>query len=141
VSTIRYLKGRDACDQPGRASALLAVAGDVQDAVMESLMVNASVIACRGRSQNATGGALAAVGPFPGPAPGFEVAELLAPLTLHVGDGERVLNRRDEPPSGLEHAPQLGERSGPVLQVVQHQGCDDVVKRVVGERQCGAQIG
>jgi hypothetical protein len=54
---------------------------------------------------------------------------------------EGVMGGHDQPAAGRQHAPQLGQRRSPVLQVVQHQGRDDIVERAVGERQRAAQVG
>jgi len=57
------------------------------------------------------------------------------------GGDQQAGARHDEPAAGRQHAPQLGQRRRPVLQVVQHQRGDDIVERAVGERQRAAQIG
>jgi len=52
-----------------------------------------------------------------------------------------MVDSHDQPSAGLQHAPQLGQRFRPVLQVVQHQGGDDIVERTVAERQRVTQVG
>jgi hypothetical protein len=46
-----------------------------------------------------------------------------------------VVHREDQATAWLQHATHLGEGAGPVLQVVQDEGCDDVIELGVGERQ------
>ena len=52
-----------------------------------------------------------------------------------------MVDGHDQPAAGPQHAPQLGQRRSPVLQVVQHQGRDDIIERAVGERERAAQVG
>jgi hypothetical protein len=52
-----------------------------------------------------------------------------------------MVDGHDQPAAGLQHAPQLGQRRPPVLQIVQHQGRYNVVERAVGVRQRVAQFG
>jgi oligopeptidase B len=84
---------------------------------------------------------LAAHRPVLGPVVGLEIVDLLPGLALESDDGKGMVDRRDQPAAGPQHAPQLGQRRPPVLQVVQDQGGDDVVERAVGVRQRAAQLG
>lgn len=58
-----------------------------------------------------------------------------------MGDDEGMVDGRDQSSAGLEYASQLGQRRLPVLQVVKHQGRDDIVERVVGVGKGAAQVG
>lgn len=44
-----------------------------------------------------------------------------------------MVDRREEAAARLQHAPRLGQRRFPVLQVVQHERGDDVIECAVGE--------
>jgi len=81
---------------------------------------------------------LTAHGPFRGPVVGREIVDLFPFLALEPDDGEGMVDGRDQPAAGLQHAPQLGQRRSPVFQVVQDQGGDDIVERAVGVRQRAA---
>jgi oligopeptidase B len=84
---------------------------------------------------------LAAHRPVLGPVVGREIVDLLPGLALEADDGEGMVDRRDQPAAGPQHAPQLGKRWPPVFQVVQDQGGDDIVERGVGVRQRAVQLG
>jgi hypothetical protein len=94
-----------------------------------------------GRFQKLIRGALAAEGPLFGPVIGREIVGPAPGQALDAVDGKGMVDGHDEPAAGGQHAPQLGQRRRPVLQVVQHQGRDDIVERAVGERQRAAQVG
>ena len=86
-------------------------------------------------------GGLAAHGPLLSPVIGREIVGLAPGQALNAVDCKGMVDSHDEPAAGRQHAPQLGQRRRPVLQVVQHQGRDDVVERAVGERQRATQVG
>ena len=86
-------------------------------------------------------GGLPAHGPFLGPAVGRQIAGLAPGQEIDRLDCKGMVDGHDQPAALCQHAPQLGERRPPVLQVVQHQGRDDIVERTVGERQRAIQVG
>jgi len=86
-------------------------------------------------------GGVAAHGPLFGSVADREVVGLAPGLALPEIDRVRVVDGHDQPSAGLQHAPQLGQRFRPVLQVVQHQSGDDIVEHTVTERQRVTQVG
>jgi hypothetical protein len=52
-----------------------------------------------------------------------------------------MVDGHDEPAAGPYYPAQFGQRPAPVLQVVQHERCDDIIERGVGERQRAVQVG
>ena len=70
-----------------------------------------------------------------------EVGRLAGLLKMQEVDREGMVDGHDQATAGPQHAPQLGQRTGPVLQVIQHQGRDDVVEHTVGVGQRAAQVG
>ena len=61
-------------------------------------------------------------------------------LGIHDRVGGGVVHRDHQATAWLQHATQLGEGTGPVLQVVQDEGCDDVIELGVGERQRRGEV-
>ena len=97
--------------------------------------VKASVIACSGLCQKRHLGGVAAEGPLLGPVVGLEIVSVRpCSRCMRVVD-EGMVDGGDESAAGLQDAPQLGQGCLPVLQVMQHQGRDDVVESAVGEGQ------